>query len=76
MPNNDTHEASETGKKDGELFIDKWISENRENEELNSDILDIVDNHRNGDNLDDSSLLIALINYTDTQSSKEDEKSN
>ena len=71
MSDRHTQGNSEPETEDTRSFVDRWIDKNIEDDDLDSEMVDLIDEHRSGNDLDESLLLNALIKYADQQSSKE-----
>lgn len=48
-----------------EAFSDTWMRKNRNNGDLDDDILDLIDDHRDGMSLDEDSLYDALVKHAE-----------
>lgn len=57
---------------DSVSFVETWLSENREDDELDARMLDLVDEHRDGNELEETALLSALVEHADTQTPEND----
>lgn len=56
-------------------FVSQWIAEARESKDLDSNILDQIDAHREGADLDESSLLQSLVEHADKSETEDDDLS-
>ena len=71
-PNQSTNDNMPEDTDEPASFVEKWLSERRENDELESQMLDLVDEHRDGSELEETALLNALIEHADTQAPEND----
>ena len=48
-----------------EAFLDTWIRKSRNDGDLDDDILDLIDDHKDGMSLDEDSLYNTLVNHAE-----------
>lgn len=48
-----------------ESFLDSWMRKSGDDDDLDGDILDLIDDHRDGMSLDEDSLYDALVNHAE-----------
>ena len=53
-------------------FAETWLSESREEGELDGQMLDLIDEHSDGNELEETALLNALVEHADTQTPEND----
>ena len=53
-------------------FVEKWLSESREDAGLETQMLDLISKHHDGNELEEAALLNALIEHADTQNPEND----
>ncbi len=56
-------------------FVDQWIDQGRESEDLDSNILDQIDSNRDSTDLNESSLLNSLVEHADKSETEDDDVS-
>lgn len=75
MTEHETREQSTEGRKPieepieeettDEAFLDTWMQKSRKDNDMDEDILDLIEDHRDGMSLDEESLYNALVNHAE-----------
>jgi ferritin len=67
--------SSDGNSQETSNFVDQWIDQGRESEDLDSNILDQIDSNRDSTDLNESSLLNSLVEHADKSETEDDDVS-